>query len=249
MEIRIVMTVSDRPEYLAATLGYWAAVRDVRNYLMTFYVEPSPEYERNMTIIRKYKYDTNAWISVVSNKVRHGVQLNPWTAYRSAFLDSADFVILCEEDTPVSSDILEYFEWAAAKFKEDEDVLGVCARSDPSVEHLSETGCVLASDFSPVVWGMWERSWHGTFQGTWDKDYSTGSGDNRGYDHNIRLRVMGDRKFVFPLASRSTHIGRSGAHMHPSIFESSIALSFKSDREPDSFELVDYVPPIIRQDR
>ncbi len=247
MDFRIAMTVSDRPQYLAETLKYWQNVHGLDKYPLVFHVESTPQTKNNLEVIESFTRDSKALTDVVINPGRFGVLVNPWQAFERAFNSGADFVLLVEEDTPVSTDVLEYFTWAADQFAEDDSVLGVCARSDPAPSNVSESGCVLTSDFAPVVWGTWKRSWYESIRDTWDKDYSTGSGDSRGFDHNLRLRIMGDRTFVFPLASRSTHIGVFGIHMRPENFKESEARSFVADR-PSGIEytLVDGVLPILR---
>ena len=238
MRIRIGMTVSDRPHYLDETLQYWSQVRGLEKYHFTFHVEPSKVLERNLQIIDRWEEDElkagrKLFQTAVVNNFRMGVLLNPWHVFEQAFLEGADFVILCEEDTPVSRDILEYFEWASKEFESDVDVLGVCAFSPTALHDYSEHLCAKVPDFNPLVWGTWKDRWNFVFRNSWDKDYSTGNpdGSEAGWDWNIKRIISRlDKHFVFPLQSRSTHIGVHGAHMLPIQFPSSTSPSFVPGR-------------------
>ncbi len=242
MDLRVAMTVSDRPFYLKDTLPYWANARNVQDVPFTFHVEQTVAKYQNLTLIKDWAYEAKIQrVAIVENSSRLGVLVNPWEAFELAFADGADFVLLCEEDTPVSSDVLEYFTWAAVKFQFNSSVLGACSWCPCLPEQYSASDCILASDFNPLVWGTWRDRWYDTLRDTWDKDYSSGNpdGSQAGWDWQIRLRILGDRKFVFPLQSRSDHIGYYGTHMLPKYFDESRAASFLADRPETLYKLVD----------
>lgn len=235
MNRTVVFTVCDRPGYLAQTLEMWGHVRGLRRWRVEFYIEPTGFVKENLELIVRFKRALeldNVWAYV--NDRRMGVLSNPCHAYSLAFERGADFVMLAEDDVMVSSDILEYLEYASRSLKGDQNVIGVCCHThaDGPVEEM-----YLASDFSPLGWGTWSDRWP-EFQETWDHDYSSGQGSLSGWDWNIKYRVMGDRKFVFPRTSRTQHIGVRGTHMQEQDFPASVSASWVQERPESTYRII-----------
>lgn len=229
---RLVYTAHQRPFYFQPVLKLWQQVRGFEEWQPTVFLEPSASQE-GMTRIAK-----EAGLSVRLNEQRLGVLRNPWRALNTAFTESADFVVLAEEDVVVSSDILEYFTWAAERFR-DEHVLAICACSfadtcPPEQEQL----VTISQHFCCLIWGTWSDRWTNVLRDTWDHNYSSGTPEHpeSGWDWNINLRVMQDWNIISPVASRSSHIGEIlGAHTSPETFPGSIAKTFRPDRKPAPF--------------
>jgi hypothetical protein len=226
VKTRLVFTAYNRPDYFATVMDTWTRVRGFADWQPTVFLEPGPAQDE-MTRIA-----TEAGVAVKLNPLRRGVLTNPWNALHSAFFTDADFAVLAEDDVTVSSDVLEYFHWAADRYAADPGVLAVCAftrtdHSDPAVVHLNDRFC-------PLVWGTWHDRWP-DLRDSWDHDYSSGlvDGTPSGWDWNINLRVANGRRFVTPGQSRSDHIGQfNGTHMQPQDFPSSQAVAFRPDRAP-----------------
>jgi hypothetical protein len=236
VDLRVAMTVSRRPHYLRETLDLWGPVRGLQGTRFTFHVEPLPERGENLRILGEFGRTSGADVEVVANGSVHGVLHNPWTAFEWGFQDGADFMVLVEEDTPVSTDVLEYFRWVGETYRGDPEVLGACAWSD--ADYGDEHEVVSVSDFCPLVWGIWADSWTGALRDTWDHDYSSsGHPGQCGWDWNIRLRVIGERKFLFPRQARSTHIGVHGQHCRPQDFAGTQARSWVHHRPPTRYQV------------
>jgi hypothetical protein len=230
--LAVVMTVSSyehRLAYLRATLASWLHVRDLDKWSFSFFVEPGEFQEDTLLAINRWIAESELTDTVVvCNEGRLGVLGNPWYALDSSFKAGADFTVLVEEDIIVSSGLLEYMSEAHMTYRDELDVLGVCASSfheqgDPSVMYT-------AADFCPLVWGTWRDRWYKFLRDTWDKDYSTGNpdGSEAGWDWNIRRRILPrfGMTFVHPQVSRALHIGEFGIHMRPEDFRASQSTNF-----------------------
>jgi hypothetical protein len=146
----------------------------------------------------------------------------------------ADFVILAEEDTPVSSDVLEYFAWARYRYESPLKVRAVCAHQIG--EPLGGEGDVLQSrHFSPVVWGTWLGEWQHWFRDNW--------GGPQGWDANVnRMLRETDGQVVIPARSRSQHIGEhGGAHCTPEFFPRTVSRSWSASYGPQAYRELDRV--------
>src|SRR5882724_5024243 len=203
------MTANNRPEYFKAVLDSWKNVRGIWN--MNICLEPS-EHSREMNTIVREMCDER--FIVTHNKEKLGVKDNPFHALDNLFKLGAPFVVLAEDDILVSNDIIEYFYWAAREYQHDETISTVCAFSNHGGADTNEV--LLAPSFcSPLVWGTWKNRWDINLHRDW---YS----DERGWDYglNFRTRERGERA-LFPLQSRSSHIGDyGGTHATPELSQS-----------------------------
>jgi hypothetical protein len=212
----IVFTVGGRREYLTETLQSWSKVRGIEDATMVFLVEPGTTA---VNVCHFFKFARQSLVSV--NRTRLGVAGNPWHAMQTGFR-LADFVILAEEDTPVSTDVLEYFAWARNWYLDVDSVKAICAHQIG--EPLGGEGDVMRSKhFSPVVWGTWVDTWDVWFRDRW--------GGPQGWDAQINrtLRKIGGQ-VVIPARSRSQHIGEyGGAHCTPAYFPHTVSRSWQAD--------------------
>jgi len=226
----VVFTVGGREDYLCETLASWAKVRGVGDATMVFCVEPLHEEARDLCHDARLFADQ---VLVSENTHRRGVAGNPWHAMQTGFR-LADFVILAEEDTPVSSDVLEYFAWARDEYAGRPGIKAICAHQIG--EPLGgEDEVMLSRHFSPVVWGTWRHQWAGHFRDHW--------GGPQGWDANVneRLRV-GNGRVVIPARSRSQHIGEhGGAHCTPEYFPATVSRSWSASYGPQAYRELDRV--------
>lgn len=233
MSTKLVFTSFMRPEYLMETLDSWNNARGIRNIEKQLFLDPSPAQEGMKAVAAQSMPD----LEVTVNDHRKGVLTNPWNAIDTAFEDpEVDFVILGEEDLIVSSDILEYFQWAKAAYSP-EEALGVCCYT--AAQEGSEAHTELGPDFGVWIWGTWRESWFDHIRVTWDHDYSTNNGRpgvDAGWDHNLNRLAKTVKPFVHSAVSRSKHIGEhNGSHMTPSLFATMLCPTFKLDRDPVAY--------------
>ena len=219
----IVFTVGGRADYLSDTLDSWHMARGIEDATLVFLVEPG--CHRSVLRICHDSGEHAKLVLVSENRKRLGVAGNPWHAMQTGFR-LADFVILAEEDTPVSTDVLEYFAWAREHCEG--QVEAVCAHQIG--EPLGEERDVLVSrHFSPVVWGTWRSDWETFFRDRW--------GGPSGWDAQINriLREMGGQVLI-PARSRSQHIGEyGGAHCTPAYFPHTVSRSWQAEYGPQSY--------------
>lgn len=228
MKYELVFTAYNRPDYFYSTIESWNNVRSISTWNTTFHIEPS-EVQLTMADI---SLNLNTTVTTVMNDELLGVLVNPWVALDEAFESGADFVVLAEDDIVVSTDTIEYFQWASSEYQTAYDVLTLNAFSQlggPKQNQVIRDG-----SFAPLVWGTWRDRWYDTLRDTWDKDYSTGNpdGSEAGWDWNIN-RIMQANNYctVRPVQSRSDHIGELyGTHMTPELFGSSHGVDFLAYR-------------------
>jgi hypothetical protein len=222
----IVFTVGGRFPYLAETLQSWEKVRGIEDATLIFLVEPSAtDLDVLLGCFAAGAFARQALVEV--NPRQLGVAGNPWHAMQTGFR-LADFVILAEEDTPVSTDVLEYFAWARERFGNKDAVKAICAHQigEPLGD---ESEVMLSKHFSPVVWGTWHDTWAVWFRDRW--------GGPQGWDAQVNstLRKIGGQ-VVIPARSRSQHIGEyGGAHCTPAYFPHTVSRSWQAEYGPQSY--------------
>jgi hypothetical protein len=227
----VVFTVGGRVAYLRRTLESWAGVRGVEDATLIFLAEPSATTDVMLACLAAGEFAGQALVS--GNRMRLGVSGNPWHAMQTGFR-LADFVILAEEDTPVSSDVLEYFAWARQEYQYNARIMAVCAHQIG--EPLGGDGDVMRSaHFSPVVWGTWAERWIGFFRDRW--------GSPNGWDSRVNQMLRGeDSQVVIPARSRSQHIGEhGGAHCTPGYFPRTVSRSWSASYGPQAYRELDRV--------
>lgn len=212
--MRLAFTVHNRPEYLKETLDSWLDVRGFFDVPVTFALEPTARESDMVAVIEHAMRGRHQNWVISTNPRKFGVLLNPFEAMTREFVAwGADFAVLAEEDVVVSSDVLEYFEWARRQFWGELRVGAVGAFG------LGENGQAKPQDvdfgpFNPLVWGTWAYQWMKHIGPSWDLDYSSGLADGTpsGWDWNLNLRVLPKMgaQVLRPLQSRSTHIGFEG---------------------------------------
>src|SRR6187431_641872 len=203
----LFITAYDRPNYFRETLKSWKDVRGFYDWDVVFRFEPTPFTAEMVAAVEELEHPK---VKIVINPQIYGVLRHPWIGFDELFRNY-DFVVRGEDDLPVSSDILEYFEWAAEEYRGDKEVacvIGYSKVEGPEDEVFRETS------FSPWVWGTWVDRWESIIRDTWDHDYSTGQGYNAGWDWNLDIRIFPQYglKSVYPRASRVQNIGMIGTH-------------------------------------
>lgn len=208
MRLGVVITVNDRPEYLGQVIESWHNVRGIDDVMVGFQVEPASDECYDMCLKAGF-----AKQHVQLNKEQRGALGNPYYAIESGFsVLNTDFVILGEDDSTVTADVLEYVDYAAFTYAHAYKALAVCTFQYnpllfPYLVHQRHY-------FASVVWGTWRDRW-AKIREQWSFDY------NPAWDRMLLDMVAEtDRYCVFPGYSRSQHIGkRGGTHMNSSDFE------------------------------
>lgn len=231
MKYVIAFTATNRPDYLRQTLDSWRRVRGIDQAYLTFKCEPGcPEVEEICRAV-----DFGGALTVEVNPEAYGPLTNPWHAMeagwnRARLYGGLDFVIIAEDDTIVSSDVLEFFDWAADKYKHDSGVITVGAHQHDALGDFYDV--VRMRKFHSWIWGTWLDRWC-VLRDDWDHDYR-----HRGWDHRITDYWLNERGFVNigPAMSRSQDIGmHGGVHSLPSDFPNAVSSCFTLDIPPQEY--------------
>lgn len=231
MRKEITFTAFHRAGYLRQVVHSWNQATNILDWPASFLLEPTEPNTEQLMLDEFDKLECKEMFGVI-NDHRLGVLRNPYAALTQAFDGGNDFVVLAEDDVIVADDTLEYFEWAMEKYKEDKSVLAVLAfsRVVDSTGRQSRSSVSRTKVFCPLIWGTWVDRWEETIKPNWDLDYSTGTeSQGAGWDWNMmRVAVANDQDFLYPQASRSTHIGRfQGVHTSEASFPESQASTFR----------------------
>jgi hypothetical protein len=271
-DMAIIVMAWRRPYYLRETLASWAAVpeiRQVRRFIIG--LGPHPREGENRQVIAEAQEAMGRHIEILADSPQ--AQRSPamhrpmGEASSHAWSDpEVGWVILCEEDGPVSDDILRYQLWARDRFADDKQVLLVCSHNLPWIESGAvvdgytlapsdkvphppdeadedQSAVRLKQGFDSRSWGTWRDRWEQVLEPTWDWECNSGGANDSGIDWNIATRVMprGGYLAVVPDACRSVNIGRDeGVYMiaadKPEGWRSS--RSFRQHRENVEYRLV-----------
>lgn len=208
--MRVAFTANGRPGYLATVLDSWLHCAGAERADLTFHLEP-PKADLVAREIAAVK-DYFGQVRVVLNAKQFGSPDNPKAALDRAFSEGHEFVVLAEDDSPVSPDVIEFFEWCEETYRKDHSVVAVCSnqRQFPDAQP-SEATHVMGrwKFFRPTVWGTWIDRWRTYIEPGW------ATFDRRGWDWSIGQRVLTDPDLFVaaPIWSRSTHIGKEGGHV------------------------------------
>jgi len=222
MDITVAFTVSgQRQKYLRQALASWARARGVQDARMLFCVEPEPSFP--VPDFTAWAGETFSRVQVAVNPAVLGCLANTRQAMELAFGGGAGFAVLAEEDIEVSTDVLEYFGWAVGRYERDTDIMAACSHvlSSRVLRGISwPDAAVRLPWFSPLVWGTWKPCWDEFIGPGW----GPAEGNAQGWDVHLReqLREV-ERACLFPVLSRSLHIGQAStlfspelaAHMYP----------------------------------
>jgi FkbM family methyltransferase len=257
--VAIVNTAMRRPGYLKQTLASWEAVRGIGD-IHSFTLALGYDEDNFMPVLNAYNrfrqsagLGQRARVKMDSAAAREsrGMHRAIAEAGNHVFADpSVEFVVFGEEDVVVSTDVLEYMEWAREKFAGDDQVLCVLAHSqsgqgwdahEPAQDADADQAAVrLLPYFNAWGWATWRDRWEKVLAVHWDMRCDSGGPLDSGYDHHIHRRIIPQGGFAcaVPDASRSQNIGREGGWAsNAESFAFSQAQSFRAHREPVSYVL------------
>lgn len=244
--IAVAFTVSGtREKYLRHTLDSWRRVRGIEDVSLIFCVEPEPNFPLDSFsrwVEQEFLCRTEVW----PNQVRLNTLKNTKLAFERGFQQGADFTVLAEEDIEVATDVLEYLTWAKDNYRDDQDVITVCAHAK---EGTGEPWQVTrASWFNPLVCGTWPDRWEHFIEPQWGipREFTPAvANDYQAWDLNLRHLIHSAGKYsVFPVVSRALHIGEFSTWapnlLASSYFRQAVSLCYKADIPPQQYREVDF---------
>jgi hypothetical protein len=200
-DIVLAFTACSRPGYLRRTLDSWEKVRGIEGVPVLFRAEPGfPAVH----VMCREAFGGRGEVHV--NPRRLGEAENQWHAVEAGFKAGAGFVILAEDDDEVSTDVLEYFTWAAARFRGRADVLTAATFRHHRVPG-GPAGVQLAGYFPCNVWGIWRDRWDDVVRDDWRASYLRDGWDTRLNKYWVQERGW---KVALPCESRSQNFGEAG---------------------------------------
>jgi len=240
MRKALFFTAYDRPDYLRTALESWGEVRGLNDWNIVARIEPGHYAHKIYDLFDGFRTGSqHPNFQIIVNPERYGVLRHPWVGFEHLFDRRFDFVVRAEDDLRVSSDILEYFSWAAEEFEMRDEVASIhgftrYGDGDPSDVRLEKR-------FDPLIWGTWRGYWEGLIGPTWDHDYSTFNetpGNQSGWDWNLNTRIYPrlGLQGVFPVVSRVENIGLYGTHSTPENYYT--AESFQASQEEVKYRLL-----------
>jgi hypothetical protein len=239
----VALTVSCwRQRYLRASVDSWARARGAEEASFLFCLEPPSTFPLGeFTEYVQRLFPGRA--EVLVSEERLGCLRNTWRAMSQALARTGDgFAVVCEEDVEVADDILEYFAWARDAYREDPKVAVACAHARSS-QVADPHAVVRASWFCPLGWGIWQDRWGTLLSPAWGP--LDGSNNNESWDNNLKQLLQDtELQAVFPVRSRSLHIGELSVLMGPvlgeHVYQASVSDCFSKGYPPGSFHEVPY---------
>lgn len=246
----VSFTVSGvREAYLRRALDSWSQARDISQARLLFFVEPARSFP--VADFTRWVKGFPCQAEVYVNEENRGILENTRQAFAMPFGMGEEFVILAEEDIVVADDVLSYFSWAQREYQ-GQDVTMVCAHSKEATGEPWQV--TRASWFSPLVCGTWKDKWDSFIGPTWSglPPNDRGVTANESWDANLRSLIHeSGRQSLFPVLSRSNHIGEQSTWTPPAIasylYPASTSQSFQPAYSPQEYREVGFndVPRLI----
>jgi hypothetical protein len=154
----IAFTVFNREEFLKKTLHSWSKVKNLNEYDIHFFVEPSDKLNQILEIISSFKavIESPNIVVTVNHKLK-GCSANTFQALDLLF-KIYDFVILAEDDLIVSDDVCNYFNYLEDRYRDSDDVVMISA-NNKAKNMLNEYTVIPTNYFEGSVWGTWSKYW------------------------------------------------------------------------------------------
>lgn len=221
----IVMPIFDRVQYLVKCLEYLGKCRGLKDYTILASIDPSPKLPQVLQVLAQFRSKVKE-IRPYINQTRLGCNGNVKNSLSWGFSLGAKELIYLEDDIALSPCAIEYFEWAANKYRENEDIFAVCAYSRDKPTELEYWQTHKRKSFAP--WGtlFFERTWV-EITNQWQNlnvppIYVDREKDGQqirekydtylSWDYFLKFQVRKDRYCIFPKLSRSYNFGEIGYH-------------------------------------
>lgn len=212
MKINIAISAYNRPEYsqrsLAAILGAKGFSRNKFNIFCA--IDCYADGSFNQEVFNVYY---SCGISPIVATKKQGCNYTVKAALELAWRDEPDFVLMVEDDIVISDDALEYIEWAAKKYKEDNSVRTIGLWGHDKIPSLpiseKDHGKVMRQNhFTCWGWGTWKDRWE-EMLATW----TTGSDHEKTSWDVVMSGCLNGRDEILPTIPRAYNCGEeNGTH-------------------------------------
>jgi hypothetical protein len=214
MKINIAISAYNRPEYsqrsIAAIFGAKGFTPD--KYRIFCAIDCYADGSFNQEVYNIYQF-FGAIPDVAEQK--RGCNYNVRRALELAWEDNPDFVLMIEDDIIISDDALQYIEWAAEKYKDDQFVrtIGLWKSKNGWDFDKPLTKSILSRIDEQVWFSCW--GW-GTWRNRWEEMLATWTTGDDSHDTSwdvVLYSHLGGRKEIVPAISRAYNCGEfNGTH-------------------------------------
>lgn len=209
----------NRPEYFIQTLE---SLKECHDYHLFICFDYSDKTEELRAIAESFSHKF-AQIHIAVNNPRVGMVQNAYDNIEWTFRMGSEFVCCIEDDLYLSPDFLLLMDWYIETFKDNSLQYGAYGAQGGNVQDATPDGLLLADYFTGNGWGVFKENWEEYFVPYWFKTdlgikhFGPGGVGN---DWNISglFREKG-LKMPFPELARSKHMGKTGYHFYPEVYE------------------------------
>lgn len=249
----LIVLAMKRPDYFRRCLDAWGRARGSRSLrsVIVRLGRTSAALEAQMRqIAEQAAAEHGLPVTVVLDDPEDASHTGPDRALgvsiQQAFADpGCGFVIECDEDIVVSSDVLEYMAFARQL-----DVVCVCAHNDLGQgwsPRWDDTGADqrlvrVRGEFTSWCFGFSREAWTEVWEPEWDWDRTSGDHPaEHGWEWQMHRQCRRDTlRVAIPDASRCQDIGQhGGTFSRPEGFWATQAASYRAHRDPVDYVAVD----------
>lgn len=232
-----------RQKYLRESIDSWTRARGADQARFVFCLEPPHLYfpVEEFAAFAERAFPGRSMVRVSPEPL--GCLRNTRQAIEMALtLSEEGFGVVAEEDLEVSDDIFEYLIWARDAYRDDPDVLTVCAHARGS--SLSDQDAVTRAPwFCPLVWGTWSGKWDGYLKPAWGP--ATGTNNSESWDVNLQQFMQREQRHtVFPVRSRTVHRGAAstllGSVLGEALYAGSVSNCYQPHYAEQQFHEIPY---------
>ncbi len=216
----ITLSLFNRPGYTSQVLQYLRKCKGIAEYVIIPVIDNDRNSDNQFDMTGILWQFVNTGLRIDKPRYHEssvGCNANIYTCLNIGFMVT-DFLIHLEDDILLAPDALEYFEWASAKYKDDQDVFTVDAYNNNRDNTLYPYKVHRAKSFKPWGWATWIDRWEG-IKKEWQFGFEARFKDGErvfeggGWDVCMKKLLRGDRSRIYPEMARCINIGaKNGAH-------------------------------------
>ena len=208
----ITVTLYNRLDYAEQCLTHINNAYGSSNYSILVSIDGSDISSEMFDLANKLSMSNYC---IVEHCINQGCNRNIYNTLNWGF-SLSDYVIMVEEDILLARDALQYFEWAAEQYKDDQDVFSVCGYQRQSKQGKGAYSVGRHPTFYPWGWATWMDRWQGI-----RNEFQIGYGSRTGFNGEVisgtwdvimKKKLRGNRSTILPEVSRVKNIGEVGAH-------------------------------------
>lgn len=214
----IMLPVFNRPDYLKQLLESFRRTSDWHLFIV---FDKSPKTDELISIVKTASLDVIK-VHMEVNEPRKGMVQNAWDGMEWAFRMGSEFTVCLEDDLWLSPDFFLLMNWYKRNFQDRPLAFGAYGAQGGNAK--GEPDELLVTDyFTGNGWAVFPECWDKWFRPFWfnvDLGMKHFGPTCIGNDWNISgaFREFGV-KMPFPALARSKHMGKTGGHFHPAIYE------------------------------